>query len=471
MLNDSKINEYETYVHKLMTENEVPGFAVGLSENGIVRYQRGFGYRNIKKNLEPSKETVFGIGSITKSFTCIAIMQLQEAGKLSVHDPVSNYLPEFRLKNSSAAKEMTIHHFMTHTTGIPSLPIMSSSLVRSINEDIPEEEIVLEVMNNEQEPSTYKELMDAMARQNIELLDAPGKVFSYNNECYCLLGALIERVSGMSYESYIKENIIKLIGMKHTGFTDDDFEDHDNITALYLQGKKEGLIASNQWWDTPVMRSTGLLKSTISDMLIYTELFRTNGVVGKTRILKEESVQSILTPYIKTHISPDQYYGYGLRITKLSNGDTLVEHTGNGKAVSAFIQIIPERGFASIGLSNKQLAPVYGIVNGLMNLALNKPLEHSRVIDQYSKLSSEVRNINEYVGVFQSGDRGPATVKLHGEHLILTSYGASFRLDFLMKDIFKLKGITDDTVSFLRNTNNEIDKLSFRGRIHTKESC
>src|SRR5699024_5689235 len=98
----------------------------------------------------------------------------------------------------------------------------------------------------EKEPSTYEELMDVMARQNIELLDAPGKIFSYNNECYCLLGALIERVSGISYESYVKENIIKLIGMKHTGFSGNDFGDYDNITTLYLQGKKEGSIAGLQ---------------------------------------------------------------------------------------------------------------------------------------------------------------------------------------------------------------------------------
>src|SRR5690625_4645984 len=124
MLNDKAINLYEEYIQRLMREGQVPGIALGFSKNEQNIYKKGFGYRDMDKRLESTIDTVFCIGSITKSFTCIAILQLEEAGKLSVFDPVVKYLPEFKLKNSKDVKQMTIHHFMTHTTGIPSMYIM-----------------------------------------------------------------------------------------------------------------------------------------------------------------------------------------------------------------------------------------------------------------------------------------------------------------------------------------------------------
>ena len=103
-----------------MKENQIPGVAIGLAKDGELFYGKGFGYRDVEKQLEVTIDTVFATGSITKSFTCVAIMQLQEAGKISVHDPVKKYLPNFRLKHGST-EQITIHHFMTHTSGIPAL--------------------------------------------------------------------------------------------------------------------------------------------------------------------------------------------------------------------------------------------------------------------------------------------------------------------------------------------------------------
>src|SRR5699024_12366992 len=110
---------FEEKANALIDREQIPGVSLAVNESGSPIYEHGFGFRNIDKELPVTPDTVFGIASMSKSFTCVAIMQLQEAGKLSVHDPVIKHLPNFRLPNQAYAKQITIHHLMTHTSGLP----------------------------------------------------------------------------------------------------------------------------------------------------------------------------------------------------------------------------------------------------------------------------------------------------------------------------------------------------------------
>ena len=106
---------YEGYVHGLLERHGAPGMSVAVARDGEIVYQHGFGHRDLEAGLPNTPTTVHGIGSITKSFTGVAIMQLQERGLLSVNDPVARYLPEFRIKaDADTARKMTIHDFLTH---------------------------------------------------------------------------------------------------------------------------------------------------------------------------------------------------------------------------------------------------------------------------------------------------------------------------------------------------------------------
>lgn len=470
MLNDTDINSYEEHIQRLMKESQVPGIAIGFSKDGQYIYEKGFGYRDMDKQLEATIDTVFCIGSITKSFTCIAILQLQEAGNLSVHDPVIKYLPEFKIKNSNNVEQMTIHHFMTHTTGIPTMHIMIDSMNKAINEDLTKAEAIQQVFTDEEEPTTYEELMDKISQQDIELLGPVGKQFSYQNECYCLLGAIVERVSGMSYEEYVKEHILNPAGMGHSSFFLEDLTGYENITSPHVMRNKGGtmdVIVSPRWWNPPAMRATGLLNSTVRDMLRYTEIFRTGGVVGTERILTSKSVKQMMTPYIETNMIPDQYYGYGLMVTPDFHGGTLIEHTGSGKGVSAKMQIIPEKGLAGIGLSNLYMAPVAGIIDSGMNIIDNRPLEYSRLDGK--EYYVPVEELSQYVGKYQSSENGEVSIKLKGENLILTTTGESYVLESIDLDLFKMNSRgSDGSVRFFRNGKKQINRMSFSGRIITK---
>jgi len=128
--------DFQKYAARLLERGKVPCAVVAVAVSGKQVYAKGFGYRDVEQQVVPDLDTIFGIGSITKSFTAVAILQLQEQGKLCVSDPVTKYLPEFRFGKSGAEKGMTIHHFLTHTAGLPPLPSLNRTLVRSPHEGL-----------------------------------------------------------------------------------------------------------------------------------------------------------------------------------------------------------------------------------------------------------------------------------------------------------------------------------------------
>ncbi len=176
MKNESWIATFETYAEKVMKESHLPGVAIGLAKDGQVLYEKGFGFRDVENQLQVTSDTVFAIGSITKSFTCVALMQLQEKGKLSLHDPIKKYLPDFRLKNEKYADQMTIHHFMTHTSGIPDLQTFPMVMYESLTEDDFRYDPTIQGNKEEVEPiQTYEKYLEYLGQLDFDMLSEPGE--------------------------------------------------------------------------------------------------------------------------------------------------------------------------------------------------------------------------------------------------------------------------------------------------------
>jgi CubicO group peptidase (beta-lactamase class C family) len=123
--------EFAALVGETMTTYEEPGTAVAFAENGRLVYAQGFGSADREAGIAVTPEQIFGIASITKSFTCLSIMQLAESGKLAVNDPIIRYLPEFRLPDERATQTATIGHLMSHTAGLPPLSLLLRALAPS----------------------------------------------------------------------------------------------------------------------------------------------------------------------------------------------------------------------------------------------------------------------------------------------------------------------------------------------------
>ncbi|MFF0826410.1 serine hydrolase domain-containing protein [Brevibacillus sp. NPDC003359] len=467
MQNNGWIDSFEKYAQKWIAKGQVPGVCMGLAKEGQIFYNNGFGFRDVERQLGVTIDTVFGIGSITKSFTCVAVMQLQEAGKLSVHDPVVKYLPEFRLNNLDVG-QITIHHFMTNTSGIPPLPTFFASVMRSLEVNEAEDHPFLQNQTDDTVPiDTYEDLMSVISTLDLELLGPSGTEFSYSNDCYSLLGAIITRVSGKSYEAYVKEHIIDPMGMKHTSFFLEELNGYENITNLYImrdRGDHKEVIPSPNWWDTPASRAAGFLKSTVRDMLRYTDMFCKGGLTsGGKRILTPESVQQMMTPYFPTDMVPGQFYGYGLVITSDYYGKKLVEHSGGIKGVTAQMCFFPETGLAGVALSNLELSPVLAVMSGALNSLENRPPESSHLDSIDDFLSEEA--MHQFVGDYQSSEFGTLPIRLENGQLVLSFLGENYVMRPFAEDIFVVRAFgTDFSARFIRVGNNEIARMAFAGR-------
>ena len=167
-----------------------PGVAVLVSVNGKILYDKAFGFADMELNVPMTTGNVFRIGSITKQFTASAILQLVEQEKISLQDDITKYLPDYPTHGHT----ITVEHLLTHTSGIQSYTSMSDFMEKQIRIDMTPEEVI-DIFDNE--PMNF----------------APGEQFRYNNSGYFLLGYIIEKVTGMSYQKYVEENLFKPLGL------------------------------------------------------------------------------------------------------------------------------------------------------------------------------------------------------------------------------------------------------------------
>ncbi|WP_164684805.1 serine hydrolase domain-containing protein [Brevibacillus reuszeri] len=450
---------FEEYTQKLLNKKKTPGAILALAQDGELVYHHSFGYSDVEHKTAITLDTVFGIGSCTKSFACAAIMHLQDAGKLSVHDPVVKYLPEFRTPDAEKTKQISIHHFMTHTTGLPPLPALSISLKRSFEADLHMREVV-EQMKEVNPIDTYEELMEFIASQPFDLLGEPGDEFSYSNDAYALLGAIIERVSGKSFEAYLKESILEPSGMTDSVFHLEELQGNTDIATLYScrgTGDDKEVFASPAPWDAPPMRAAGFLKSTARDLLKYLEIFRTQGLVGQTRILSATSSEQMLKPFVE--ISQGHFYGYGFLVRTDYHGATLVEHGGNIKGVSAQIFLIPEQGITGAVLSNIVEAPLPSIMEECLNGYQSRPVQARAIVYQKQELSAD--HANQYVGNFATLEGNRITISYEDGALLLNEDdNAPLFLRHIGEDsfVFKKEG-QEITIRFIRNREGHVIRV------------
>ncbi|MFC5449915.1 serine hydrolase [Paenibacillus aestuarii] len=458
------VDSFEVHAQRLIEENKVPAVAIGLAKEGQLIYQQAFGFRNLEEQTGVTMDTIFGIGSITKSFTCMAIMQLQEAGKLYVHDQVITYLPELRLKNSFV-EQIKIHHLMTHTSGLPPLPTLFHAMRPSMMNDPAGQEVLKGFIA--EEPFTienYKDLIAYLSGLDFELLGPPGTEFSYSNEGYALLGAIIERVSGKTYEECIQDQILTPAGMSNSVFVLDELDGPTDIATLYATGLVFGdteIVASPIWWDAPAMRAAGFLKSTIRNMLTYLDIFRTGGLAQEGRIVSSQSIEDMMKPFVQ--IDPNRYYGYGLGIHENYLGMRLIEHTGGLKGIASQMFIVPDCDITGIILTNLEGVPVGEIMAGLFNCRNSRPADAQVYTCNSFSIASHL--LSDYVGIYESREGVKIAIELQNGQLVLQFLSAYFDLRAVGEDrfAFTVKG-TDRHIRFIRHEGGAVSRVSFGAR-------
>jgi len=377
----------EGYITKGMVEAHVPGLSIALVKNGQTVYTKGFGARNLENNDPATPHTLYGIGSCTKSFTALAVMQLAERGLLDVQDPVKKYLP---LKLGSEEAPIRIHHLLSHSSGAPN-DGMAEILIRRATgmEDywIP--------------MSSFDDFMLHVNSASEEVAAEPGKRYFYYNSGFTLLGEIVERVSGVKYEDYIKEKILKPLRMSRSTFLKEEFEkDSDTMTA-YRKNKDGTLTATVHPFHRFIYGPGGLLSS-VTELTSYLTLNMDGGTFEGKRLVEASSMEAMHSSHIETGtgLFGKQGYGYGWSITEGFLGHRLIQHGGSTGVSSAFLGFIPDE---KVGVALAANTGAFGsavMTLGALALLLGKdPEKELPFLEIEKRLKQLEGNYESYQGI------------------------------------------------------------------------
>ena len=372
------LSDFEAFAQNLVTTNRIPGVTLSIAQHGRVLYEKAFGYRDVEQRIAATPETVFALGSVSKNFTALAIMQLQDAGKLSVADPVVEWLPELGGSRFADWQGMTLHHLLNHSSGLPpdfAILNMFTSYLRK--------EPDRERLGWEMDPfsmraiDTYEELLEFLSDSDLELLAPPGRVFSYSNEGYALLEGIIERASGQEFLPYLREHIWEPLDMAHTASNTEALARLSNLTEIYAWDRVNGemsIFHSPAWMEGGQIYGFGGLASNVRDLTKYLQVFANEGQANGQRILSAAAVAEITKPQIRTHRG-GRYYGYGFIVRPNYHGHELAAHGGGGKGTSAQIAVVPQAGITVAVLANVESVPTWPLSRGAVNALSGLPLD------------------------------------------------------------------------------------------------
>ncbi|MGZ8769314.1 serine hydrolase domain-containing protein, partial [Aeromicrobium sp.] len=320
--------DIDAFVEAEMDAQRIPGLALGIVENGEVVHLRGFGDADSSgRAVEP--ETPFIIGSLAKSVTALAVMQLVEAGQVELDAPVQQYLPWFRVADEKASAEITVGHLLNHTSGL------STKTGRSFQGNGDTSDTALE--------EAVRKLSTA------EITKQVGTKFQYSTINYSVLGLIVQTVSGQSYESYVQENIFDPLEMSHS-FTSE--------TAAQEQGLATG---HNYWFGRPAdahepynrgLMPAGYLISSAGDMTNYLIAQLDDGSFGDAEVLSPSGVAEMHRPAVPTS-EADTSYGMGWFVGPV-NGIPAVFHQGETFTFHTNIVLMPESGQGVVVLMNAE---------------------------------------------------------------------------------------------------------------------
>lgn len=326
----------DSLISRDFNDKNGPGGVFMVAHHGKPVYQKAFGKANLELGDDMSVNNVFELGSMTKQFTAVAILMLEQQGKLNVGDRTSKYIPDY-----PNGDKITIHHLLTHTSGIKDFTKMKSL------SDIAQKEM------------TPKMMVDFFKNEPVDF--APGEKFDYNNSGYVLLGYLIELVSGEKYEDYIKKHIFDKTGMSQSYYASDRKVIKNRAYGYH---KKEYGYVNKTVISFSVPFSSGSLMSTLSDMLKW------QNALNQNILLDSIETKKAFSKY-KLNNGDEFTYGYGWHIRDINNVPTR-EHGGSIFGFKTMAVYIPGEDIYVIGFSNCDCNSPTQLVRNMAELALKK---------------------------------------------------------------------------------------------------
>jgi len=387
---------------ELRVGSGVPALAYSLFNREEEIFSRLDGGRDREAGLPVDEDTLFGVASITKSVTCLAVLQLAAEGALSLDDPITRYL-SFGLWN--AGQEPTVRQLMNHCSGLPPLPTMTwlrgpTQAGDAITGGDAREVREMAAGRGGRPPdvSGFSGLIAYIDRE-IEPLGAPGEQFSYSNDGYCLLGAVVSEVAVVRFARFVERRILAPLGMKRSTFSLAEVLADRNHATLYARDEEGKVRRSPAWEDAGVMQGGGALKSTLADLRRYVR-FLMEPERAPELGLEADAVLAMSTGTAWCGV--DNRYGLGLQETTAPFGGRLVGHGGGLKGVSSQLGWLPEEGVGVVVLTNLggQPAGLMALagINALTGVEVSTPLYRPRA---YRPRTGEIEPL---LGLYRSGE-------------------------------------------------------------------
>ncbi|WP_321478247.1 serine hydrolase [uncultured Paludibaculum sp.] len=353
--------------------------AVLVAKDGKIVLSKGYGMANFEWSVPVTPDTKFRLGSITKQFTAMAVLLLSDQGKLKVDDPVCNFVspcPE-------AWKPITLHHLLSHTSGIPNFTAFKS-YTTTMSQASPPVETLKRFLN---EPLDFP----------------PGSKFSYSNSGYVLLGYIIEKVSGGSYADFLRRNIFTPLEMNDTGYD-------DTVTVLPHRAagytRAGGKLQNAQFLDMTIPHAAGSLYSTTLDLMKWDE------ALSAHRILSPEAYKRYFTPVLNN-------YAYGWTV-KTEDGVQQINHSGGINGFSTRIVRVPSEHLVVVVLNNVVPGQNDKLAQELVKLMLGQTLP---VPEKPTEIKLSRESLEKFVGSYAIAPNFIMAVTLEGDQLVTQATG------------------------------------------------
>ncbi|MEO1621235.1 MAG: serine hydrolase domain-containing protein [Cyanobacteria bacterium J06632_3] len=360
-LSPEQHNAVDAYLEASADAKQFSG-AVLITQRDCSPISRCYGLANREHQVANMLTTKFRIASVTKQFTAAAILQLQEKGLLDVQAPISNYLTDYPEGVGAASRKenrITVHHLLTHTSGIP-------GYLRPENESDAREWL--------RQSFTLAQLIGRFQSRPLDF--APGEKFRYSNSGYVLLTQIIESVANQSYADYLQANIFTPLALNATGY-----ERPQAVIANLAQGYSltdDGTYVNASPFDMSIPQGAGGLYSTTADLARWTQWLHRQAAESsvESSVLSTATKEMLMQPavLVEPETSDDTFYGYGIVIDS-QFGQRHVHHSGRINGFESSLAHFPESLLTIVVLSNLENGIAFRIAEDLAAIAFDSPYQ------------------------------------------------------------------------------------------------
>ena len=398
----------DEFIARHMNETGAPGMTVALADRRGLLRESQYGFADVKSQLKVSPQTLFEIGSISKSFVALAVLQLVDEGKLDLQKPVQSYLPW--LKIETEFKPFTTHHLLSHTSGLSGVP-----------------------------------LINRVASTTLRTGSEPGTQFLYSNIGYVLLGFLIEAIDQRPFAETLQMRVLAPLGMSASApIITNTIRRQLAIGYAPLQDDRpfplRGVLGEAPWVE--VSEAAGSVAATAKDMGAYLHMLLNRGIGPRGRVISEESFNLLTKPVIKAPFRGEESnYGYGLWTSEV-NGHRLLRHTGGMVAFSSAMYADVSDGFAAFASVNASLRGYRPVAVTRYALDLLTSAGHEKdlpALPSPQPSPTQVKNAAAYAGVYTSPTGAKLILSNQDEQLVLEHKNRRITLEQAGRDRFIVK--------------------------------